>query len=135
VLPKFSRSTIRCIQAASPNGRPRSTLVLIAANFPHDAPSSPPAECAIVEAWRVFYHKAEGAVQQPIAWITARCARVRRGTAELRPDAASGDDAFPPRPSATPAVNLFRQSQPCNLSGGGDGDAVFFGFFGGRVAT
>jgi len=36
-----------------------------------------------------------------MTWITARFARVRRGTAEkFRPDAAGGDDAFPPRGTA-----------------------------------
>jgi len=41
-----------------------------------------------------FYHKPEAAVQRPTAWFTASCARVRRGTAEFRPDAAGGNDAF-----------------------------------------
>jgi len=62
----------------------------------------------MVEAWRVFYHKPEGAVQRPMARMTARCARVHRGTAEFRPEAAGGDDAFALRPPAPSVVNLFR---------------------------
>jgi len=79
-----------------------------------------------------FYHKLAGAVQQPMARITARCARVRRGTAEFRPGMSPVAMVHFLCVALRPAVNPLGQSQQCR---GGDGDAVFFGFFGGRVAT